>query len=134
MSEKIVTIASFSYDPQQREKAELARKKLISQGIEGFLDENHLADIFDWPQAAVKLQVKASEAARALEILQGDEISIEKADPAITEKPLCPKCNSAKVDCEKFSRTLFYISLFFKFPVPFLKQRYKCTNCRHSWY
>lgn len=135
MTDKLVTIASFSYEPDRPTKAELARQKLVVQGIDCVLEENSLADIFDTADGPVKLQVKASDAAKALEILEsGGKISIKKVNATETEKPLCPKCNSIKVDYEKFSRTLFYISIFFKFTVPFLKQRYKCANCCHTWY
>jgi len=135
MTDKLVTIATFAYEPDRPTNAELVRKKLIAHGIDCFLDENNFADIFDISDGPIKLRVKAGDVAKALEILEDSQkILIKNINRAETEKPLCPKCNSHKVDYEKFSRTLFYISIFFKFPVPFLKQRYKCTNCRHTWY
>ena len=64
MSEKLITIVTF-INPMD---AELARIRLARDGIESFLMEKDLIHLtLDW---GVRLQVKESDAGRAIQILK----------------------------------------------------------------
>lgn len=138
MADRLITIANFN-EPLE---ANLAKIKLESAGIKCFLfGENFTATY--WLAAladrGIKLQVKESEAKRALEILGTKESQRLERDEkegltVETYDLLCPKCHSKNIEYEKFSRKAFFLSiLFFRFPLPILKKRYKCKNCGYVW-
>jgi Zn finger protein HypA/HybF involved in hydrogenase expression len=134
MTDKLITIANFN-EPLE---ANLAKIKLESEGIKCFLlGENFVATYWFLSQAdrGIKLQVKKSEAERALEILGTKEKQkLEKDLTAEVYDLLCPKCHSENIEYEKFSRKAFFLSiLFFRFPLPILKKKYKCKNCGYAW-
>ncbi len=138
MADRLITIANFS-EPLE---ANLAKIKLESEGIKCFLvGENFVATywLLSTADRGVKLQVNKSEAERALEILgtkkgQRLEKDREKDLTAETYDLLCPKCHSKNIEYEKFSRKVFFLSiLFFRFPLPILKKKYKCGNCGYVW-
>lgn len=125
-------------------KAELARIRLESEGIQCFiLDANMAAtnwfySIFN----SIKLCVEQSDAQKALEILNSAE-PLDEADfphsrvvtgQADTAVEKCPYCGSRDIDTQKFSRTAFFLSILF-FYVPFLwpVKRWRCLNCWRSW-
>lgn len=137
MADRLITIATFD-EPL---KANMAKIKLESEGIGCFLaGENFVATYWLLANAehGIKLQVKKSEAERALEILGTDEkVDTEQVEENLTPEPInpqCPKCHCNNVEYEKFSKKLFYLSiLFLRFPLPLLKKSYKCNNCGHTW-
>ena len=141
MTDKLITIANFIYGPDPVSQAHLARIKLESHGINSFLAGENLIGTYWLISAAdngVKLQVRQSDAAKALEILESKEqLSLEKEDEDLTaESPnlQCPKCNSEDIEYERFSKNIFYLSLLvLGFPLPFAKNRFKCENCEHQW-
>lgn len=137
MADRLITIATFD-EPL---KANMAKIKLESEGIGCFLaGENFVATYWLLANAerGIKLQVKKSEAERALKILGTDEkVDTEQIEKNLTPEPInpqCPKCHCNDVEYEKFSKKLFYLSiLFLRFPLPLLKKSYKCNNCGHTW-
>jgi len=137
MADRLITIATFD-EPL---KANMAKIKLESEGIGCFLaGENFVATYWLLANAehGIKLQVKKSEAERALEILGTDEkVDTEQVEENLTPEPInpqCPKCHCNNVEYEKFSKKLFYLSiLFLRFPIPLPKKIYKCKNCGHTW-
>lgn len=68
----LVTVASFDFLPQ----AEIARGRLLAEGIECRLADEHLVQT-DWLYSiavgGIKLQVPARDAERALAILDRDD-------------------------------------------------------------
>jgi len=140
--DKLVTIANFN-EPIQ---AHIAKYRLKTEGIESFLTgENFVATY--WLAAiadrGVKLKVKSSEAEKAVKILtsgkpvhpSGSE-RIDSQVPDITElsTPVCPRCDSQDTEYQRFSRSLFFLSiLFFRFPLPWWTNRYKCNTCGCKW-
>jgi len=138
MDDKLVTVASFS-EPIQ---AHLASAKLEAEGIEYFIiDENIVGMYWLYSQAVggVKLQVRERDAEKATQLLQTGS---QKQDAVVEKKEsvkqgsdiCCPKCGSGDIEYEKYSKTVFYLTiLFFKFPVPFLKDEYRCNSCEHRW-
>lgn len=140
MTDIFVTIGNFAFGPDPVSEAEFARIKLEAEGIPCFLSgRNFTAIYWLWSGAnhGVKLQVKESDAKRALEILgTREEVNVEETDELASEpgSPRCPKCNCDDIEYEKFSKKTFYLSiLFLNFPLPFLKRGYRCNNCGHTW-
>ena len=142
MTNKLITIRHFSYGPDPVSEAELARIKLEANGIRCFLSGKNFVSMY-WllsgADRGVKLQVRESDEQKALEILKTDtHIDFnEIEDRAMKPEPInpnCPKCGSNNVEYEKFSMRMFYIGiLFFRFPIPFLKKKYKCMDCGRSF-
>ena len=137
MSDKLVTIANFAYGSDPVTDAELARIKLESEGISCFIEGKNLGGM-DWflviLGCIVKLQVKESDAKRAMEIL--GKVEPHNADLPVEEPECmsCPRCKSTDVTYEKFSKKWAYLSmLLFRFPLPFLKKNYTCNACGHIW-
>jgi hypothetical protein len=135
MSEKLVTVAAFSLAIE----ADLARTKLESEGIECFVADEHTVTmnwLYSHAIGGVKLKVWQSDLQRAKEILgrrsateegQGDHV-------AGTEELHCPRCGSADVHYERFSRRLAFASwILLSFPLPLLKKKWNCRTCGHQW-
>ena len=142
MANKLVTIRHFSYGSDPASKAELARIKLEANGIRGFLAGKNFVSMY-WllscADRGVKLQVRESDAEKALEILGTDtHIGLnETEDNDMKPEPInpsCPNCGSNSIEYEGFSRKLFYLGiLFLKFPIPFMRKKYKCNSCGEIW-
>ena len=87
----------------------------------------------------IKLQVRESDAEKALEILWTDtHIGFnETGDRDMKPEPIypsCPKCGSNSIEYEGFSKKLFCLGiLFLRFPLPFLRKKYKCISCGEIW-
>ena len=135
MADKLITIARFN-EPLQ---AELAKIKLNAEGINCFLAGENFVGTY-WllanAEGGVKLQVKETDAEKALEIIEHNQPTEAAEDnlPEETADLRCPKCNSEDVEYEQFSRKLFFLSiLLLRFPLPFLKKSYKCNNCGYGW-
>ena len=141
MTDKIITIRNFALGPDPASEAELARIKLEANGIRCFLYGKNFVSTY-WllsnAERGIKMQVRESDAARAMEILRTDssiepDKNAEDTDQKAVNPP-CPKCGSNAVEYEGFSKKLFYLAiLFFRFPLPFLTKKYKCTNCGNTW-
>jgi hypothetical protein len=138
MADKLITIANF-IEPFQ---ADLARVKLESEGIRCFLaGENFAATywLLSGADRGIKLQVRQSEAERALEILSSEEGPgfREAAAGSVPSEPAdvrCPKCSSENTEYEKFSRKAFFLGiLFLRFPLALPKRKNKCRDCGHVW-
>ena len=142
MANKLVTIRHFSYGSDPVSEAELARIKLEENGIRCFLAGKNFVSMY-WllsgADRGVKLQVRESDAEKALGILENDKrIDFDETEDRDMKpepiNPHCPKCGSNSVEYEGFSTKMFYIGiLFFRFPLPFLRKKYKCMNCGEIW-
>ncbi len=142
MANKLVTIRHFSYGPDPASEAELARIKLEANGIRCFLAGKNFISMY-WLLSSccrgIKLQVRESDAEKALEILGTDtHIDLNEAeDEGMKPEPInpsCPNCGSNSIEYEGFSKKLFYFGiLFFRFPIPFLRKKYKCLSCGEIW-
>lgn len=139
-SGELVTVATFN-DPLE---AQLARGKLESVGIRSTLADDNLVAM-DWyytnAVGGVKLQVMPADVAVAREALA--EVRAARTEresqgsvdePMEAGEPVCPKCGSADVYYERFSRKLAFLSmLLLRVPLPFLKQKWSCEACGHTW-
>lgn len=142
VADKPVTIWHFSYGSDPACEAELARIKLESHGIQCFLSGKNFISTY-WLLSAieqgVKLQVRESDANRALEILEADtDIGLKESEEGDMKpeaiNPSCPKCSSNDIEYEGFSKKLFYLGiLLFRFPIPLLRKKYKCISCGEIW-
>lgn len=75
----LITIANFPYPID----ANLAKTRLEAEGIECVLTNEHIASMnWYWPLAigGVGLQVRKSDAERALEILEGESDDKDEVD------------------------------------------------------
>jgi hypothetical protein len=138
MADKLLTIATF-WEPWE---AHLVKAKLDEHGIKSFLSgENFVATYWLCANAegGIKLKVAESDAARASQILEANEKTETKQIAAGStqthgENDVCPKCQSADIEYERFSRKVFFLSiLLLRFPLPFFSNRYKCQTCGHTW-
>ena len=121
----------------------LPNEVIVNKGVncDTLAGENFVATYWLLSNAdrGVKLQVKESQAQRALEILQtkGNHGLEETEDKDVAQEPYdlqCPKCHSENIEYERFSRKVFFFSiLFVRFPLPFLKKSYRCSECGHVW-
>ncbi len=118
MSEQLVTIATFATAIE----ANLARTKLESEGIECFLADEYRGHQPYLPVGGVKLQVRDTDAQRAIEILGDSSTLVEDAEENLSEPEddvlRCPRCNSIAVDSPGFS---------------FLRKKWKCKSCGYQW-
>jgi DNA-directed RNA polymerase subunit M/transcription elongation factor TFIIS len=142
MEDDLVTIRNYAFGPDPAGEAELARIKLESAGIPCFLAGREFASmywLFSGANRGVKLQVKRSDAERALAALGPEpaapdqEVEAEAgADESVT--PLCPRCHSDEIVYERFSRRFFYLSLLvLGFPLLWGGRRYRCDRCGYAW-
>ncbi|MHC4069551.1 MAG: putative signal transducing protein [Planctomycetota bacterium] len=79
MVEKLVTIANFIFGPDPVSQAEIARMRLEHEGIDCFLAGKNFILMYWFYSAAdrgVKLQVRQSDAEKAIEIIRSLEKQI----------------------------------------------------------
>jgi len=129
MSNTLVTVASFD-EPY---KANIAKAKLESEGIKCFLSgENFVATywLLSRVEGGIKLKVKEADSKAATEILARKEKPPELDEYDLT----CPKCNSENIEYERYSWKMAILSiLLFRLPLTWLKEKYKCLDCGHTW-
>jgi DNA-directed RNA polymerase subunit RPC12/RpoP len=118
ISEKIVTIATFTYPLEAR----LSQAKLESEGIPSFVaDENIVSanQFYSLAVGGVRLQVKESDAENALRILgMAQEV---QSDLIEDSEERCPGCHSRMFRYETFSLRWVFLSIFLLgFPLLFL--------------
>ena len=142
MEDDLVTIRNYAFGPDPAGEAELARIKLESAGIPCFLGDREFAStcwLYSGASRGVKLQVKRSDAERALEVLgpepaAADRENKEEAGADESVPPSCPRCHSDELVYERFSRRFFYLSvLVLGFPLLWGRRRYRCDRCGYSW-
>ena len=139
--EELITVANFSHPTE----ADPVVAWLESEGIECFLTNEHTVTM-NWLYSnaigGVGVQVKASDLARANEILQvvlNPDVIRNESTPADSEtgqesddnsEIRCPQCSSENVYYEKFSRRLVFASwVLLSVPLPFFKKKWKCQEC-----
>jgi hypothetical protein len=133
MDEKIIRVAQFNDYLQ----AEIAKIALESEDIPCYLGgENFVAayGLYSNAVGGIELCIKESDKQRALEILQ----KLNKSEPAEQNEDydiVCPKCKSANISYENFSRWAFLLSflVFSHVPVSYPVKKYTCKSCGHKW-
>ncbi len=135
-SEKYVTIESYT-GPWE---AHLAHAKLESEGIFSLVVDDQIASI-NWfysnAVGGVRLKVRASDAARAVQILKetpGEPAGPEDSPSPDETLPACPSCGSSDIRRERFSLPVALLSLLlFGLPFLFNRKRLVCLNCGNKW-
>lgn len=134
--EERVVVAAFTFPWE----AELARARLAAEGIGAVLGDENLVRLhwfFSQAVGGVKLLVAESEAGRAAEILRSrselPEIGLA-TDSDRSAPPSCPRCQSANLAYERWSRGGFVGTLLlFGFPLPIPQPRWRCGRCKALW-
>ncbi|MCB1063278.1 MAG: DUF2007 domain-containing protein [Verrucomicrobiae bacterium] len=125
----MITIASFSTS----EEAYLLRSRLEASGIAAFVQDEHMIQM-NWLYSnaigGVRVQVFDQQGEEAREILR-DERSQTVLESTAT---LCPRCGSGDTERIELTRRLSLISvMIFNFPLPVLKNRFRCEHCGNRW-
>lgn len=134
LPESLVTVARFNYPLE----AHLNRAKLEYEGIDSIVVDEHMVNVnwlYNIAVGGVKLQVRESDAERALAIL-GEIPEHVPEDPSaeISDDERCPQCHSTDIHYETFHmRPLFILWLLVSFTLPFLKRKWKCSHCGYEW-
>lgn len=136
-----IEIISFTHPHE----AHLAKNFLESSGVEVEIKDEFTVQVYGFLSNAiggVKLFVEEDNAKEALSLLESGGYIEKKETEANTQietfsadqKDTCPYCNSTNTSQKKIPGYLFVLSiLLLSFPLPFLKRRYYCYECRKEW-
>ena len=147
---ELVTIATFGFTAE----AHTAKTILDREGITSLVDDADLSSVYALPHggglAPVKLKVRRPDARRAFQLLKektdGAEL-LEEVQGKYEQSEKCPRCQSPYVHYEIFNIRLtfllwlIYIPLLFlafiswllRIPSPFIKKKWKCSDCGYEW-
>ncbi len=113
--------------------ANIAQTKLDAHGIQCFLTEENIANLFPVQSTklfGVRLHVFSNDKDQARQILN-EQIFIDR------EENSCPRCQSGKIEIEysrKLSSRIITLMigflLFIGFPMP---KVYRCQDCEHEF-
>ncbi len=127
MDDKLVTLKSFTTPAE----AHLVRTKLEDNGVPAFVFDENMVGInpfFSNAIGGVKVKIPESYSDEALKILNLSE-EIESEDDKH-----CPKCQSNNTEYLKLNWLFtIIVSLFFFFPIPYLKRKWECKDCGFKW-
>ena len=141
-TDNFVTVITFVYPHELG----IPQSLLESEGIECFVRDEFTVNVHPFYSNAIggiRLQVRESDAQRAIEILtEGGFINKEEQKVALEEEKLfdglnCPYCGSAEiVKVKKFSgKVSIFASVFLvlissiPFLFPFFHRNYHCMDC-----
>ncbi len=124
----MITIATFS----KPEEAHLLRMKLEAGGVDAYIQDENTVQM-DWLLSnaigGVRVQVGDEDLETAKEIL-----SAPPANPIEAEGTECPDCSSLHTAPDELPRRMAFLSLLvLGFPFPFLRRRWRCADCGHTW-
>ncbi|MDM8001207.1 MAG: DUF2007 domain-containing protein [Dehalococcoidia bacterium] len=132
----LVTIATFSHPTE----AYVPKSRLEAEGIPSFVADARTIDTYWLYSNAIggaKLQVRQEDAEKALEILSlraEPTISMEEEFGKAREDEKCPNCGSLNIHYRRFdARWVFLSWLLLRFPLPFMKRKWECRDCGHTW-
>ncbi len=138
---EIITVMRF-YDVSQ---AEMAVGILEDEGIKCGLVGANLYNVnffYGLASGGIKLEVRRSDAARAVELLRQafsseqaiDDAELTQQAGAEDDDEKCPHCGSANIAFEKYARRTFFLGIvLFGFPLPVRKNEYHCLDCGNRW-
>ncbi len=134
---RIVTIATYSHPPE----AYIVKGRLESEGIWSYVADAETVTM-NWLYSnaigGVKLQVREADAEKVQEILNTEPEAIEWDEEEFEdeeyEEIVCPICQSKNTDYERYVTKLVFLSwLLLSVPLPFMKRKWKCQDCGHTW-
>jgi hypothetical protein len=124
----VTTIATFT----KPEDAHLMRLRLGAAGIEAFVQDEHLVQIYPLYANAfggVRLQVADEDVSAVRETLVEDP-----GLPPDADVERCPRCGSPVHEVERFSRWFAFLSLLvIGIPILILRRRKRCVDCLYTW-
>lgn len=123
MSDELVTIANF----ENIMDAEIARGRLESEGIFSFVQGGNMNLIASYILEGVRLNVRRSDALKAMEIL-----GIEHAAGEKTDWGACPRCGSRELEPQKVYSKSSLISIIAMLPLLFSRTKFLCKACGES--
>ena len=138
-NDKFITIltGTFGYE------VAVVRSRLESEGIICFVQDEltvQVSPFYSNAVGGVKLQVRESDLAQALEILKDTEhpLVCEQTTYHQTEGEesdiVCPLCSSDEVVIARKAGWVFLLtSLLFAFPSPFMARKYFCFDCKKEF-
>lgn len=99
MADKLVTIATFS-EPSQ---AEISKAKLEEVGINCFLTEDATHNLYGYAAGTIRLQIRESDAERALEALKvdGKKRCTQCGQEVQDSAKYCANCGAETGDCRQ---------------------------------
>lgn len=126
------TIATFL----NLQDAYLLQIRLESEGVKSLVTDEmtasmipHLTNLI----GGIKVQVMDSDYARALALLQEEQIPPVNLRDDLT----CPRCGSTDIyqdmHKERYYLLSFLILILMMLPVPLIKKRFRCKTCKHLW-
>ena len=133
-ADRLVTIARCG----NAATADLVRSVLENAGIEAFLQDQYLSQVFAFVTGVIggiKVQVRASDLPAAIEALRRAPAASD-ADAELAPAPLivCPQCGSTNARFHPAEPLGFVIVLLEKvLPLPFLHGRWRCEECGKRW-
>ena len=137
-SDELVTVATFALPTE----AAMARGRLEADGIEAYLDNEHLVATYSLLTNAtggVKVTVPARDLERARAILASrhelDEADRDDEDDGYADEPYrCPRCHRKDVDLAPLPPALLIVTLLLLgIPFLFLPRTKHCRACGHVW-
>jgi len=130
----MITVATFS----KPEEAHLLRLRLGAGGVDAYVqDENTVQMNWLYSNAigGVRVQIDEADLEAAKEIVAAPPV--EAAEAELTG---CPKCFSTKTAPDELPRRMAFLSMLFStvmfgvsFPFAFLRRRWQCADCGHTW-
>ena len=133
----MITVATFS----KPEEAHLLRLRLGAGGIDAYVqDENTVQMNWLYSNAigGVRVQIDETDLEAAREIVALPPVKAgEAGEVELTE---CPDCSSTNTAPDERPRRLAFLSMIFSmvtfgvaFPFAFLRRRWQCADCGHTW-
>lgn len=130
MKDNFVTIAQYRDFPL----AGLVKSRLESEGIQCFLENEHLVSI-NWLYSnavgGIKVKVHEKNAEKAKLILK-EEIQNETYEREEFNQK-CPKCDSPEITQQNKARKAGALSLLFGVPLLLFGKKNVCKKCSYKW-
>lgn len=143
----LITVATYNTPIE----AHIFAGRLEAEGIPCILEDEHIVAanwLYSNAVGGVKLRVRRQHAESALQLLQelesaGEDGTLDSCDHALdAELPLaeeedavhCPRCSSKNTRYQKYAKRLVFASwLLLGFPLPFMRRKWVCEDCEHTW-
>lgn len=142
----LVTVATY----QSPIEAHIFAGRLEADGIQCILEDEHIVAanwLYSNAVGGVKLRVYRDDAEAAIALLTrlesaGEDGTLDSCDHALDAEIAfededavhCPNCQSKNTRYQKFAKRLVFASwLLLGFPLPFMRRKWVCEDCDHSW-
>jgi hypothetical protein len=136
----MITVATFS----KPEDAHLLRLRLGAGGVDAYVQDENMVQM-NWLYSnaigGVRVQIAETDLEAAREIAAAPPVGKgDAAEVSEEELAVCPGCSSTNTAPDERPRRLAFLSMIFSmvtfgvaFPFAFLRRRWKCADCGHTW-